>query len=66
MNLLENYIEEIISVEPYTEDWTLEFPDRIFVKVLLVSNCYGRKEQRDHIWNTDEWEKIQEQGYYWA
>lgn len=25
MNLLEHYIEEIISVEPYTAEWTKEF-----------------------------------------
>jgi hypothetical protein len=66
MNLLENYIKEIHSIAPYTVDWTKEFSDRQFVEVNLTSVCYGRIETRSHVWTTDEWEKIKEQGYYWA
>lgn len=64
MNLLEQYIEEVISVKPYNKDWTEKFPGKEFVKVELVTNCYGRAQKELRIWDTEEWAKIQEQGYY--
>ncbi len=63
MNLLEQYIEEVISEEPYTEEWTKKY-DKEFVKVKLVTNCYGRKRYEEQIFDTDKWEKVKEQGYY--
>ncbi|AIW03255.1 hypothetical protein CPT_Mater98 [Bacillus phage Mater] len=64
MNLLEQYIEEVISVKPYNESWTAKFPGKEFVKVELVTNCYGSKEKILRIWTKEEWTEIQEQGYY--
>lgn len=66
MNVLENYIEEIHSVEPYTADWTDRFPDREFVQVDITSNCYGNKQRQKHVFNTKDWAEIQDQGFYWA
>lgn len=66
MNLLEQYIVEIHSVEPYEAEWTKEFPDREFLKVDLTTNCYGSQKRDEHIFNTVEWETIKEQGYYWG
>jgi hypothetical protein len=66
MNLLENYIEEIISVEPYVSDWTPSFPGRDFLKVVLIANCYGNKQQSTQIWDTEQWAKVQSDGYYWG
>ncbi len=66
MNILENYIKEIHSVKPYTEDWTKDFPDREFVEVDITVNCYGCIERKRDVFSTKEWEEIKEQGYYWA
>jgi hypothetical protein len=66
MNLLENYIEEVISVEPYVSDWTKLFPIRDFWKVVIIANCYGNKQESTHIWDTEQWNKIKSDGYYWA
>ncbi|ARK28755.1 hypothetical protein [Halalkalibacter krulwichiae] len=66
MNLLEQYILEVFSVEPYESDWTSEFPERKFVKVNMKTTCYGVEITGDHIFNTEEWEKYQKQGYYMA
>ncbi|MCU4724727.1 hypothetical protein ACWGKR_28675 [Bacillus thuringiensis] len=63
INLLEQYIEEVISEEPYTEEWTKDF-EKKFVKVKLVTNCYVRKRNEDPIFDVDKWEKVKEQGYY--
>lgn len=63
MDLLEQYIEEVISEEPYTEEWTKKY-DKEFVKVKLVTNCYGRKCNEEQIFDIDKWEKVKEQGYY--
>jgi hypothetical protein len=64
MNLLEQYIVEIYTVEPYEAEWTSKFPDRKFVKVNMKTTCYGRDQRQDHVFNTEEWSKIKEQGYY--
>jgi len=66
MNILENYLVETKSVEPYEEGWTKEAPfnEQKFLKVKAVFNCYGRKQEETHILTTDEWEKIKREGYY--
>lgn len=65
MNLLEQYIVEVHSVEPYTEDWTKSY-DKDFVKVDITTDCYGAKKRGIKICDTTEWEQIQKQGYYWG
>lgn len=64
MNLLEHYIKDILSVEEYSAEWTKEFPERSFVKVKITYECYGRVETGIHVWNTDQWESIQQKGYF--
>jgi hypothetical protein len=64
MNLLEVYLEEIHSVEPYTAEWVKEFPDREFVEVDVTTNSYGSIRRSKHVWTTTEFEKYKEQGYY--
>lgn len=64
MNLLEIYLEEIISVKPYESEWTEKFKDRSFVKVVGTFNCYGNKKEETRIFNNFEWESIKEKGYY--
>lgn len=64
MNLLEQYIVEIYSVEPYEAEWTKKFPDREFVRVDMKTNCYGRETKGERIFNTEEWKKYKEQGYF--
>ncbi|WP_211746366.1 hypothetical protein [Paenibacillus sp. Marseille-Q4541] len=63
MNLLENYIEEIISVEPYEEEWTKEF-DKKFLKVVIVVDCYGIVETRDTVVSEEEWGTAKDRGYF--
>jgi hypothetical protein len=63
MNLLEQYIEEVHSIEPYTEEWTKKF-DKDFVIVDVTTNCYGSKKRDKHIWTVKEWRNISAQGYY--
>jgi hypothetical protein len=66
MNILEQYIVEVHSVEPCTAEWTKEFPDRELLSVDVTTTCYGRDDRRTHVWSKEEWEKIQEQGFYWG
>ena len=66
MNLLEHYIEEVISVKPCNEEWTLEFEGVKFYDVELISDCYGRKERDTHIWRKSQMEQILQQGFYMA
>lgn len=63
MNLLENYIKEIISVEPYEEEWTKKF-DKKFLKVVVVVECYGVVKTRDTIVSEEEWKTAKERGYF--
>lgn len=45
MNLLENYLEKVIKVEPCNEDWTKEnwAKDKEWIMVTATFNCYGNK-----------------------
>lgn len=63
MNLLEHYIKEVISVEPYTAEWTKEF-DAEFLKIKVVVECYGTIEERETVERKEEWEKIKKRGYF--
>jgi hypothetical protein len=65
MNILEQYIEEVHNVRPYTAEWTKKF-DKEFVEVDITTNCYGSKKRDTHVFSTVEWEKVVEQGYYMA
>lgn len=74
MNLLEHYIEKIISVVDVTKEWEkymqeenpnfVETDPMLEIKVLI--NCMGVEEYRVLWYHKSEWDKIQEQGYYMA
>lgn len=64
MNILEHYIKEVKSVEPYEAEWTAEFPDRKFLKIKVITDCYGCIEERETIENDVDWAKIKERGYF--
>lgn len=66
MNLLENYIKEIHSEKPYTEEWTKKFPDRKFVEVDITVDSYGGIKRIQDVYNTVEWDEIKKKGYYMA
>ena len=60
MNLLEHYIEDILSeeqVQKYGKNWA---------KVRLVVNCYGVFEEKTELFRYEDWQKIKAQGYYMA
>jgi len=63
MNILEHYIEEIKSVEPFEAEWTKNFNKR-FLKIIVITNCYGCVEERSTIENEEDWEKIKKRGYF--
>lgn len=63
MNLLEHYIVEVISVEPYTAEWTKKF-DNEFLKIKVVTDCYGNVKEHETVESKDKWEKIKKQGYF--
>lgn len=75
MNLLEHYIEKVISVKDVTQEWEkymqeeedpnyIELDPMLEIKVLV--NCMGVEEYNILWCNKSEWDKIQEQGYYMA
>ncbi|CAD0301132.1 hypothetical protein [Enterococcus phage vB_EfaH_149] len=65
MNVLKQYIKEIHSVTPYTEDWTKQHGKGFLVVDLTVS-CYGSLSRKEHLFYVDEWEEAKEKGYYTA
>lgn len=74
MNLLEHYIEKVISVVDVTKEWEkcMQEEDQNFVEtnpmleVKMLVNCYGNIEETIKRLHRSEWDKIQEQGYYMA
>lgn len=74
MNLLEHYIEKILSVVDVTKEWEkyiqeedlnfVETDPMLEIKVLI--NCMGVEEYRVLWYHKSEWDNIQEQGYYMA
>lgn len=63
MNLLEHYIQEVISVEPYEEDWTKEFDEK-FLKIKVITNCYGCIKEHETIETEKAWEEAKRRGYF--
>ena len=61
MNLLEHYIDEIISeTEHITKAGTK------YITVNLKCDCYGVREEVNVNFLPEEWEKAKTQGYYMA
>ncbi len=63
MNVLEHYIEEVKSVEPYEADWTKKI-NKKFLKIKVVTDCYGCVEERETIESEEDWNRIKKQGYF--
>ena len=74
MNLLEHYIEKVISVVDVTKEWEkcMQEEDPNFVEtdpmleIKMIVNCYGSIQETKQWFHKSEWDKIQEQGYYMA
>lgn len=67
MNLLEHYLVETISIEPFTdEDWSKEpwAKDKEFIWVTATFNCYGNLTTNRRVYSKDEWQEIVSKGYY--
>lgn len=67
MNLLEHYIEKIISEEEWQPSG--KYPSLLnkkWVEIKMVVNCYGTKSETTEIMPVDEWKKVKNQGYYMA
>ena len=62
MNLLEHYIDEIISEQkiqnPENRQW--------YYRVNAIVDCYGQKEQINSLFLINEWEQAKAKGYYMA
>lgn len=66
MNLLENYLVEVINVEPCNEDWTKEewAKGKEWIMVTATFNCYGCKDTHTRPYTKEEWQDIEDKGYY--
>lgn len=62
MNLLEHYIDEVISEQK------IQNPEngREYYRVNAIVDCYGCKEQINRLFPVDEWEQAKAKGYYMA
>jgi hypothetical protein len=60
MNLVEQYIKEILSekieINPYT--------NKPYCLVKMITNCYGCISEVEEIFDIEELEQIKKQGYY--
>lgn len=60
MNLLEHYIDKIIS-----EDFIINpNNNKEYYKVKMIIDCYGSKSETIKIFSVDDWEVIKQKGYY--
>ncbi|KOY65501.1 hypothetical protein [Clostridium sporogenes] len=66
MNILENYLVEVIKIEPCNDDWTKEkwAKDKEYIWATATFNCYGRKETHRRVYSKEEWQGIVNRGYY--
>ena len=62
MNVLEHYIEKIIS-----EDFIINpNNDKEYYKVKMIVDCYGSKSETTQMFSVDDWKVIKQKGYYMA
>lgn len=60
MNLLEHYIDRIIS-----EDFIINpNNNKEYYKVKMIVDCYGSKSETTQIFSIDDWKVIKQKGYY--
>lgn len=62
MNLLEHFIDQIISEQKVRDPEN----GKEYYRVTAVVDCYGQKEQIDQIFPIDKWEQAKADGYYMA
>lgn len=62
MNLLEHYIDKIISEQKVQSPKN----GREYYRVNAIVDCYGSKEQINRLFLIDEWEQAKINGYYMA
>lgn len=68
MNLVEYYIEKVISVEDVTKEWKeyvrVEDLNNPMLEIKMLVNCYGNIKETIKWFYKQEWEKIKKRGYY--
>lgn len=66
MNLVENYLEEVLEVKECDEEWTKTkewAKGNKWLRVKARWNCYGRKETCVKLYTVEQWEEIKRKGY---
>lgn len=68
MNLVEHYIEKVISIEDVTNKMSkiIKDLDEPMYEIKMIVDCYGRVTTEEVIWRKSEYEKNMEIGYYLA
>lgn len=61
MNLLEHHIDRVINEEKCISPHGTEY-----IKVTMLVDCYGVKEQTEELFLPSEWKKTKKNGYYLA
>ena len=67
MNILEQYIDEVYSVEDVTkemEEHGIAVGDERFFRVCMKVDCYGNKSDTEQIFRASEWEEVKKKGYF--
>lgn len=67
MNILENYIDEVYSVEDVTEQMEehgIAVGGERFFRVRMSVDCYGNKSVKKQIFRASEWEEAKKKGYF--
>lgn len=67
MNILEQYIDEVYSVEDVTEEMKahgISTGDELFFRVRMSVDCYGNTSDTEQIFRASEWEKVKKKGYF--
>jgi len=57
MNLVECYIEKVISVKPCEK-----FPE--YIEATYIYNCHGSFREVTRLYEPGQWEEILERGYF--
>lgn len=67
MNILEQYIDDVYSVEDVTkemEEHGIAVCDERFFRVCMKVDCYGNKQDTEQIFRASEWEEAKKKGYF--
>ena len=67
MNLLENYLVEVIKIEPFTDEERSNEPwakGKELIQVTASFDCYGNISTYRRVYSTIEWQEILDRGYY--